>query len=55
MTGIGGTFDDQEDFYLFLEMCAEKSTNYEGDDWTDTDNYDTLPEQMDKVLIKLDE
>jgi len=53
--GIGGTFDDQADFYEFLEMCAEKATNYEGDNWTNLDNYDTLPEQMEKVNEKLEE
>jgi len=55
MTGIGGTFDDEIDFYLFLEMCANSATNYEGDSWTNPDNYDTLPEQMERVLAKLDE
>ena len=55
MTGIGGTFDDEDDFYLFLEMSSNKATNYEGDDWTNSDNYDTLPEQMERVLTKLEE
>ena len=55
MTGIGGTFDDEDDFYLFLEMCSNLATNYEGDSWTNSDNYDTLPEQMERVLNKLNE
>lgn len=53
--GIGGTFDDGEDFSEFIEMCYEKATNYETDIWTDPDTYDTLPEQMQKVREKLDE
>ena len=55
MSGIGGTFDDHKDFYKFLEHCSEKATNYEGDNWTDPDRWDTLPETMDKVLEKLEE
>jgi len=53
--GIGGTFDDQQDFYKFLEHASEKATNFEGDDWTDPDRWDTLPESMERVLEKLEE
>ena len=53
--GIGGTFDDQQDFYKFLEHTSEKATNYEGDDWNEPDQWDTLPESMEQVVEKLEE
>ena len=53
MAGMSGTFDNEDDFNLFLQAVYNKSTNFPKDKWSDPDSHDTIHETMDDIQTTL--